>query len=44
MKFDDMMVESIRDMMKLIPNGIAISGNDLEEIYSQEEKENDKIN
>lgn len=39
MKFLERPIEEIRDMMKLIPNGIAISGSDLEEIFSQEEKE-----
>jgi len=27
----------IKDMLKLIPNGVIICGDDLEEIYSQNE-------
>lgn len=31
------------NMLKLIPNGIVVCQEDLEEIFSQEEKENDEI-
>ncbi len=31
-------IYEIKAMMKLIPNGVAIWGDDLEEIYSQNEK------
>jgi len=30
-------LEQIRDMIKLIPNGITINEEDLKEIYSQDE-------
>jgi len=29
--------EEIKSMLKLIPNGVLISGDDLEEIYSQDD-------
>lgn len=32
-------VEELRDMMRLIPNGMVIHKDDLEEIFSQEEKD-----
>jgi hypothetical protein len=32
--------EEIRAMLKIIPNGIAVSLEDLEEIYSQDDKRN----
>jgi hypothetical protein len=32
--------EEIKAMLKIIPNGVAVSLKDLEEIYSQDDKRN----
>jgi len=36
-KLDECIKESIKEMMKLIPNGIAVNLEDLEEIFKQDD-------
>jgi len=37
MREEDLSVEQIRDMLRLIPNGVVIAPGDLTEIYKQDD-------